>query len=137
MAGAGGWSLVELIMVMVMIGILSVGVMIYSPGDDVELYNTADTLIMDYRQLQLLSMRNGGNYRFVRLSNSSYELQDSTGTPVEDATDIFPIQMSPFSNFTMDTMGVPDAPPPTITLADASGNTVVLTIYSETGSIFR
>ncbi|MBF0589346.1 MAG: type II secretion system protein [Magnetococcales bacterium] len=134
-----GFTTVELVMVIVMVGILSVSVLYKSPNATIALSNASDVLLVNYRRTQLLAMRNGGNYKLVFLSPTSYQIQDSSGTPEDDVVDLGTITLSTsptMSDISFTVMGVPDNVG-TLTLTDANSDTITMTNYSESGAIFK
>ncbi|MBF0144315.1 MAG: type II secretion system protein, partial [Magnetococcales bacterium] len=134
--GEAGFTLLELILVMILVGILSYSLVYSSPTSAVELSNAADMLMMDYRQAQMLSIRNGGDYQLVPVTASSFKVVDGSGVAVKNTTDVSPITISSLNTITFDTLGVPSSSG-TITFTGFQGSTITATVYSETGAILR
>jgi MSHA pilin protein MshC len=77
-----GFTLVELVLVMLVIGILSVAVMPkwYTTGTSVNY--EARRLLSDIRYTQALSVATGQRYRWVKVSASTYQILNESGSPI-------------------------------------------------------
>ncbi|MBU0455318.1 MAG: GspH/FimT family pseudopilin [Pseudomonadota bacterium] len=78
---ASGFSFIELVIVVAIIGILSVVAILNWPSNTVLLDAQTAVVAHDIRYAQSLSMAKNQRFRFVRISSSSYQIQDSSGTP--------------------------------------------------------
>lgn len=148
-----GFSLIELIIVILLIGILSVMVM---PRDTMRITNLgyeARHLFNDVRYVQALSEFSGQRYRWVKLSSSSYQITNESGSPIvlpsggTQYTFGSGITMGSLSNLpnslvAFDTQGTPyvDSALPGTPLAalgqiplTGSGQTFTVTITPQTG----
>ena len=81
--GTRGFSLIELVIVISIIGILSgsMAVISYQPNP-IEVTAMAQQLASDLRYTQALSMTKGVRYQLVKNSATSYQIQSVTGTVV-------------------------------------------------------
>ncbi|SRR5579883_91457 len=77
-----GFTVVELIIVLVVISILAVGAFISWPGRGINVYGQATQLANDVRYTQVLSMTKGQRYRLVKTSSTTYQIQNSSGTAI-------------------------------------------------------
>lgn len=77
---SNGFTLMELVIVILIIGILAVYPLIKWPGTTVNVLATAQLVANDIRYAQTLSMSTETCYRLVRLSSTSYHLTNGTNT---------------------------------------------------------
>ncbi len=77
-----GFTLIELIMVIVLIGIISITILPQWTGTSLRLEFEAARILNDIRYTQMLSVISGKRYRWVKLSSSSYQIVDETGTAI-------------------------------------------------------
>ena len=150
-----GFTLIEVIIVVLAIAILAIYPLIKWPGTSINLDAEAERLASDIRYAQSLSMTKGDRYQFVRTSSTTYQIRSSTGTPVllgQGSTTVTLNSGITFGTFTnlpnnlvfFDGAGTPytdNNSTPTALSATASipitagGNTQTITITPETGSI--
>lgn len=76
-----GFTLIELIIVIIILGVLSVGIYINWSGVPVNVSAQANQIANDIRYTQALSMSKGERYRIV-FSSASYQITNSSGTPI-------------------------------------------------------
>lgn len=77
-----GFTLMEMVIVILIIGILAVVVVPSSNPSDSTLEYQARQVLNDIRYTQALSMATGQRYRWVRTSSSTYQILDSSGTAI-------------------------------------------------------
>jgi prepilin-type N-terminal cleavage/methylation domain-containing protein len=142
-----GFTLVELLIVIVVLGILAAYVTIRLPGNSMNLSAEAALLANDIRYAQNLATSRGQRYRFSISSANTYQiLLDSTGTPqiLPEGGTVNTLSASITSNFLNNqivfaTDGTPcsvdgSALPATLTITLArSANTKTININPETG----
>jgi prepilin-type N-terminal cleavage/methylation domain-containing protein len=73
-----GYSLMELVIVITIIGILAIYPLIQWPGTVVNVLAEAQLIASDIRYAQTLSMSTASCYRIVRASTTSYNVTDGT-----------------------------------------------------------
>jgi prepilin-type N-terminal cleavage/methylation domain-containing protein len=78
-----GFTLIELVMVIIIISILSVMVVFSWPGTTINLANQAQQVTNDIRYTQSLAMTKGQRYRWVKTASNAYQIQDNSGTPIK------------------------------------------------------
>lgn len=78
-----GFTLIELIIVLIIIGILARAAYIAWPGTTINLGATADQLANDIRYAQSLAMTKGQRYRWVKTGTNTYQITDSAGTAIK------------------------------------------------------
>lgn len=77
-----GFSLMELVIILVLVGILAALPFYNWPGTIINIGAQARQFADDIRYTQSLSMSKAERYRIVKLSNTSYQITNSTGTPI-------------------------------------------------------
>jgi len=77
-----GFTLIELICVIILLGILSVGAYLQWPGSSINSGAQAQQVANDMRYTQALSMTKGKRYSFVITSSTTYQIQNSSGTAI-------------------------------------------------------
>lgn len=77
-----GFTLIELILVIIITSILAVGVYISWPAVTIDLEAQAQQIANDIRYAQMLSMSKGERYRFVRISSTSYQITNGSGSAI-------------------------------------------------------
>lgn len=76
-----GFSLIELIMVMLVITILAVMPLFEWPGAGINVAAQGDLFANDIRYAQTLAMSKQQRYRIVRASANTYQILNTAGTP--------------------------------------------------------
>ncbi len=80
---AAGFTIIELVLVIAIIGILAVTVVPqWDTTTGLNVNFTARQMANDFRYAQALSMSTGLRYRFVVLSSSSYEITNNAGSAI-------------------------------------------------------
>ncbi len=79
---ANGFTLVEFIVVLVIIGILSLMVIIQWPASAINVGAEANQVANDVRYTQSLAMTRGKRFYLIKLSSNTYQIRDSAGNPV-------------------------------------------------------
>lgn len=77
-----GFTLIELVLVIVLIGIIGVAVLPQWTSSSLSLEFEARRVLNDIRYAQALSMTTGQRYRWVKLSSTSYQLTNESGAAV-------------------------------------------------------
>lgn len=77
-----GFTLIELIIVIIVMAALGTGVFINWTGTTMTLDGQLQTLANDIRYAQSLSMSKGERYRLVKTSSTTYQITNSSGTPI-------------------------------------------------------
>lgn len=77
-----GFTLIELIIVILILGVLGTFVSIQNPRASINLGAEAKQLASDIRYTQALAMTKGERYYLQKLSSSSYQIISASGTPV-------------------------------------------------------
>jgi len=77
-----GFTLIELVIVIIVLGILSKGVYMQWTAGTINLGAQADQLAGDIRYTQSLSMSKNQRYRLVKISSTSYQITNSAGTAI-------------------------------------------------------
>ncbi|MBF0309082.1 MAG: type II secretion system protein [Magnetococcales bacterium] len=127
-----GVTLIELIIVMVLLGIISVSVMQRNPGDLFQLDAQVVQLVQDIRLAQSLAMNGGGNHTIRMVSTTSYEIVNGSGVQVSAVT----LAKATISNFsvTFNGKGYPGANTVIIALA-GNGLTRTVQVIRTTGAV--
>ena len=134
-----GFTLIEIAITLIVIGILATVITINLPRSTVNLNTQAELLANNIRYTQNLAMTKGERYRFkISTQTNSYSINNST---------IYLDKQTSFGSVTnnliiFNSNGIPyiDTKTPlketaTIALTAADGRTVIITIYPETGSV--
>lgn len=79
---AYGFTLIELIIVVMVVGIISVTVMLQWPATSLNLNYEARRVLDDVRYTQALSMTTGLRYRWVKTSANTYQILNEAGTAI-------------------------------------------------------
>lgn len=77
-----GFTLIELVCVIVLLGILSVGVFISWPGTQINIVAQAQQIANDLRLTQSLSMTKNQRFRWVKTSSTTYQIVNGSGTAI-------------------------------------------------------
>jgi prepilin-type N-terminal cleavage/methylation domain-containing protein len=77
-----GFTLIEMIFVILIIGVLAVLPIYNWPGTDINLDAQAKLLANDLRYTQSLAMSKSERYSLVGISSTAYQIQNSAGTPI-------------------------------------------------------
>ncbi len=80
--GVRGFTLIEFVIVIILMGIIGGAVTLIWPKSNINLGAQARQLASDLRYAQALSMSKDQRYRVVKLSSTTYQIQDSTGTAI-------------------------------------------------------
>lgn len=145
---ARGFTLVELIMVMLVMGIIAAIVMPLWPGKQLELSAQASRLASDIRYTQHLATTRGMRFQLLRVSSSSYRIQSIETTPevIDTVTLTSGVTLNAFTNnlIAFGTDGTPYATATipgtalsstlTISLTDGA-NTASITVTPQTGLV--
>lgn len=148
-----GFSLVELILVIAILSILAVPIYFRWSGSFMTLTSQAQILANNLRYTQNLSMAQHQRFSLVRLSATSYQIQDAAGQAVRNPLDSEIVTLTSgvtFGTFqaianriTFSSEGVPfndsATPAPLITTAELpmilDNRTEVVTVSPETGMV--
>jgi prepilin-type N-terminal cleavage/methylation domain-containing protein len=77
-----GFTLLELIFILAIIGILAVAVTPKQPPDSLLVQYEARRVLNDIRYTQALSMSTGLRYRWVKVSGTSYQIVNASGIAI-------------------------------------------------------
>lgn len=77
-----GFTLIEMLSVIILISILSIFVVINFPRYSINLGGQAQQIANDIRLAQTLAMTRGQRYRWIRLSSTTYQIVNSAGIPL-------------------------------------------------------
>ena len=77
-----GFSLIELVMVIVLISILAVFAMPLWTGSTINIAAQADQLAADILYTQSLSLTSGQRYYLIEITASTYQIRNSAGTAI-------------------------------------------------------
>ena len=75
----GGFTLIEIVIVLLIIGIISINVFLSWPATSLNLEFEARRVLHDIRYAQVLSMVTGERYRWVRISATTYQITNESG----------------------------------------------------------
>ena len=81
-----GFTLIELVLVIILLAILAVGAYLRWPGNVMNLSAQAWLLAADLNLAQSLAMTTGQRYRVVKISANTYQVQNASGTAVRSAS---------------------------------------------------
>lgn len=127
-----GFTMVELIMVMVIIGIVSATVVARWPAG-LDLYPAADNLAQDIRFAQSLAMSRPGSFTIAYTANpASYEIRDSGGAVVH-VGQLDKVTIDTAFSITFDDLGRPSAA--TTIILSGGGNQVQVAVIALTGAV--
>lgn len=150
-----GFTLIEMIIITLVIGILAVYPLLKWQGSSINLDAEAERLASDIRYAQSLSMTRVERYQFIKTSSNTYQIRSAAGTPVVLGSGSTTVTLNsgitfgtfvnlPNSLIAFDGKGAPytdNGSPPTALSATASipitasGYTKTIIITPETGSI--
>jgi prepilin-type N-terminal cleavage/methylation domain-containing protein len=149
-----GFTLIELIMVIIITSVLGVYVFSSLPVPSINLVTAATQLSDDIRYTQSLSMTKNQHYRLVKLSTTTYQILNGAGTPIllaqsTTATLANGVTFGTWANLTNNLIafngrGIPyvDAAATTTPLAStatinlaATGGTITVLISPQTGRV--
>ena len=80
-----GFTLIEMVIVIIVLGILLTGVYLKWPAATINLGGEAAQLANDLRYTQSLSMTKGQRYRLVIVSTTTYQILNASGTALMNA----------------------------------------------------
>ncbi len=84
----GGFTVIELTIVLIIAGILAATVIVKWPGKSINIYAQADQIVQDIRYAQSLAMAKattGQRYR-ITFATSSYTIANNSGTTLKSAS---------------------------------------------------
>jgi type II secretory pathway pseudopilin PulG len=137
-----GFTLLELIIIIVIMGIVAFVVTIKFPGTSVNLKAQTEQLTNDIRYTQNLSMARNQHYRLVITSPTTYEVQNAVGTTDYSVTLGSGIASIAGDTIIFNSKGVPysdDSTPlasvQTFVLTNSGGETASASITPTTGRV--
>lgn len=77
-----GFSILELIIALVIIGILTIFITVAWPGSSINLHAQAAAVANDIRYAQSLSMAKGQRFYFIKTSSTSYQIRGADNQPI-------------------------------------------------------
>lgn len=77
-----GFTLVEMVVVILVIGVFSTFVYFSLQNTPLNLAAQAEQLANDIRYAQTLAMTTSVRYRWIKTTSNSYQIQNSSGTPI-------------------------------------------------------
>jgi prepilin-type N-terminal cleavage/methylation domain-containing protein len=77
-----GFTLIEVLIVLLIMGIISVAVMPKWTGTGTNVNYEARRVLNDIRYAQGMSITTGQRYRWVKLSSTTYQITDQSGTAI-------------------------------------------------------
>ncbi|MBF0368776.1 MAG: GspH/FimT family pseudopilin [Magnetococcales bacterium] len=127
-----GFTLLELVLVMVVLGLLAFSAIPLFP-DGVDRVAEARRLAGEIRLAQSHAMNRGERYTILSTGDSSYEIRDSSNNPVAGSTTT--LKRGSLSTFTIefDSFGSPTAGATTITVTD--NGTTQVGVAADTGYV--
>ena len=147
---AKGFTLIELIMVMVVLSIVAAIASMRMPGDGINVAALAEQLASDIRYTQSLAMSRGQRFS-INFTANDYQIMDNAGLPLPhpatglNTTTLTPAVLSgynpPLTNnyVAFNSLGVPYTAPTTAQVALATltltsgGQTATVTVAPQTG----
>ncbi|MBF0455831.1 MAG: GspH/FimT family pseudopilin [Magnetococcales bacterium] len=130
----GGFSLIELLLVMVLSAIVFVVAAPRWPGDEITLQSQADQLSADLDLARALAISRGESITIQRATTpDSYTLTDSSGTPLYPSTQLDGISLQTFS-ITFDPYGNPGSADQEIALSHHDAR-MSLRVVGESGVV--
>jgi len=150
-----GYTILELLIVLVIVGVLSIGIYLIWSTTTISLRNTADIIKTDIEYARNLSMTTNTRYRVDLTSSTQYRILNSSGTAVVipstwDSTTatlptgytlttsnylVFDGKGTPYSSTTATGSGTKITSDLTLTLT-AESESVQIVITAETGRIY-
>lgn len=150
-----GFTLIELIIIILVISVLASFVSIQNPRATINLGAEAKQLASDIRYTQALAMTKGERYYLQKLSSTSYQIISASGTPATMSTGSTSVTLdsgTSFGSFTnlpnnliaFDGKGTPytNASTPGTALASTASmpvtngtNTITVSITAQTGRV--
>ncbi|MBF0423350.1 MAG: prepilin-type N-terminal cleavage/methylation domain-containing protein [Magnetococcales bacterium] len=127
-----GFTLMEVIMVIVVIGLVSNSILKLFPDHLIRVSSTRN-LVSDLRKAQTLSMNQGGGFRILSTAANSYEIRDATGATVTGTTVTTDGIIFSSFNTQFDRFGSPTGSG-SITVTDSFGTSTV-TVSANTGYV--
>lgn len=127
-----GFTIIELITVILLLSILSAVAFVMWPGDQINLDAQAKAVAADIRYAQNLSMTRGVRYEFLRVSTTTYQISTVGGADVTSRTLGNRISFGTFTNLpnnlvAFDGRGAPYTDTATPGTALSSAATITLT----------
>ncbi len=132
-AHEGGFTLMELIMVIVVIGLLSSSTVSLFPDHVARVANTR-RLAGDIRMAQSLSMSRESGHRILTTSANSYEIRNGSGVTIPGSTVTLSGLVVTGFNVQFDRFGTPYGSTITINVTDTRGTSSV-TMRANTGYV--
>ena len=77
-----GFTLVELVTVIILLSLLAVWASPVSESSSTEVIAEAEQLLNDLRYTQALSMTQGQRYYLIKQSSNTYQIMNASGTPI-------------------------------------------------------
>ncbi|MBF0283069.1 MAG: prepilin-type N-terminal cleavage/methylation domain-containing protein [Magnetococcales bacterium] len=131
----GGFTIIELIMVIVIAGVMTAVVVARWPGSELEVYPLAHTLGQNVRYAQSLAMSHTGNFSIRNLGANGYQILDATNSTVHPNSNVTltgGANISAF-NITFNSLGTPSAAG-NISIS-ANGATARVLVTATTGAV--
>ena len=129
-----GFTLIELILVIIVLGLLSSSALSIVP-QDMGRVGWARQLVGDLRLAQSYSMNRGSDHRLIRTTVSSYEIRDAIGTVVPASQVSVPDVTFTAFDVPFDRQGQPINGATVITVTDINAQTSTITILATTGLV--
>ena len=143
-----GFSILELVIILLLVSILSVYVIFNWPNTVINLNGQAQQLANDLRYTQALAMNNGQRFKLV-VTGNTYQIQNNSGTPITLAQGSTTVSLGSgitFGSLTTSTLiydgkGIPYDSSGTALSSDAnfplisSGQTTTVVVTQTTGRV--